>query len=67
MYKSNDEGEKKAKEIEAETKQLIAAIDRETAELDAKKTVMLGRAESAAKQMSFVVGLATACTETRSR
>ncbi len=46
------EGEKKAKEIEAETKQLIAAIDRETAELDAQKTVMLGRAESGAKQMS---------------
>jgi regulator of protease activity HflC (stomatin/prohibitin superfamily) len=46
------EGEKKAKEIEAGTKQLIAAIDRETAELDAKKTVMLGRAESGAKQLS---------------
>jgi regulator of protease activity HflC (stomatin/prohibitin superfamily) len=46
------EGEKKAKEIEAQTKHLIAVIDRETAELDAKKTVMLGRAETGAKQLS---------------
>ena len=46
------EGEKEAKEIEAETEKLVAAIDRETAELDAEKTVMLGRAESGAKQMS---------------
>jgi hypothetical protein len=46
------EGEKEAKEIEAETEQLVAAIDRETADLDAKKTVLLGRAESGAKQMS---------------
>lgn len=46
------EGEKKAKEIEAETKQLIAKIERETADLDAKKTVLMGRAESGAKQMS---------------
>ncbi|MGB7325484.1 MAG: SPFH domain-containing protein [Rubripirellula sp.] len=46
------EGEKKAKEIEAATTQLIAAIDRETAELDAQKTVLLGRAESSAKQVA---------------
>lgn len=46
------EGEKKAKEIQASTEQLVAAIDRETAELDAQKTVLLGRAESSAKQMS---------------
>ncbi len=46
------EGEKEAKEIEATTKQLIAKIDRETAELDAQKTVMLGRANSGAKQLS---------------
>ena len=39
------EGEKKAKEIQAGTEQLVAAIDRETAELDAQKTVLLGRAE----------------------
>lgn len=46
------EGEKKAREIEAETKHLIAAIDRETADLEAQKTVMLGKAESGAKQLS---------------
>ena len=46
------EGEKKAREIEAATKQLVATIDRETANLDAKKTVLLGRAESGARQMS---------------
>jgi regulator of protease activity HflC (stomatin/prohibitin superfamily) len=46
------EGEKKAREIEAATKQLVAVIDRETAELDAQKTVVLGRAESGSKQMS---------------
>lgn len=46
------EGEKKANEIEAQTKQLVAAIDRETAELEAQKEIMLGRAESGAKQMS---------------
>jgi hypothetical protein len=46
------EGEKEAKEIQAETEQLVAAIDRETAELEAQKTVLLGRAESSAKQMS---------------
>ena len=46
------EGEKKAKEIDAATKQLVAAIARETADLDAKKTVLLGKAESGAKQRS---------------
>lgn len=46
------EGEKKAKEIQASTEQLVAAIDRETAELDAQKTVVLGRADSSAKQIS---------------
>tara|TARA_R110002049_G_scaffold2750_8_gene22173 strand:+ start:96269 stop:97858 length:1590 start_codon:yes stop_codon:yes gene_type:complete len=46
------EGEKKAKEIQAGTEQLVAAIDRETAELDAQKTVLLGRAESSARQMA---------------
>ena len=46
------EGEKRAKEIEAETSQLVAAIDRETADLDARRTVLLGRAESGAKQMA---------------
>lgn len=46
------EGEKTAKEIEAATSQLIATIDLETAELDAQKSVLLGRAKSGAKQAS---------------
>lgn len=46
------EGEKMAKEIEATTQQLVAAIDRETANLDAQKEVMLGRAEAGATQLS---------------
>ena len=46
------EGEKKASEIAASTEQLVAKIDRDTADLDAKKTVMIGRAESGAKQLS---------------
>lgn len=45
------EGEKQAKEIEAATKQLVAKIDRETADLDAQKTITLGRAEALARQM----------------
>jgi len=46
------EGQKEAEEIGAATKQLVASIDRKTADFDAAKTVMLGRAESGAKQMS---------------
>ncbi|TWU31542.1 SPFH domain-containing protein [Novipirellula artificiosorum] len=46
------EGEKEASEIAATTEQLVAKIDRETANLDAKRTVLLGRAEAGAKQMS---------------
>ncbi|MDA8744581.1 SPFH domain-containing protein [Rubripirellula amarantea] len=46
------EGEKEAREIAAATEQLVAKIDRETAELDAQKTVMIGRAESGAEKMS---------------
>ncbi|MEM6778775.1 MAG: SPFH domain-containing protein [Planctomycetota bacterium] len=45
------EGEKQAKEIEAETQRLIAAIDRETAELSAQQVVLLGRATAGAKQV----------------
>jgi len=45
------EGEKQAREIEAETKQLVAKIDRETADLDAKRTITLGRAEAMARKM----------------
>jgi hypothetical protein len=46
------EGEKTAKEIGASTQQLVAAIDRESAMLDAKKEVLLGRAQSGAAQLS---------------
>lgn len=46
------EGEKKAKEIGAATKQMVAAIARETAEMNAAKSVLLGKAESGSKQMS---------------
>ncbi len=46
------EGNKKASEIVATTKQLVAVIDRQSAELDAKKTITLGRAEASAKQMA---------------
>ena len=44
--------EKMAKEIAAETKQLIAKIDLETAELNAQKTVTLGRATAEAKKLA---------------
>ncbi|MEM9588908.1 MAG: SPFH domain-containing protein [Planctomycetota bacterium] len=46
------EGQKEVKEIGATTTQLVAAIDRETAELDAQKAVLLGKAESGAKQVA---------------
>ena len=45
------EGAKKAKEIEAATGQLIAKIDRETADLDAQKAILLGRAEAGSSQL----------------
>ena len=45
------EGEKQAKEISAETERLVATIDLQTAELIAKKTVLIGKATSGAKQM----------------
>lgn len=46
------EGEKKAREIAASTEQLVAKIDRESADLDAQKSVMLGRADAEARQLS---------------
>lgn len=46
------EGEKKAREIGAETGQLVAKIDRETADLEAQKEILIGRAESSATQLS---------------
>jgi regulator of protease activity HflC (stomatin/prohibitin superfamily) len=46
------EGEKKAGEIEAETEQLVAVIDRKIAELEAQQQVLVGQAEASAEQMS---------------
>ena len=40
------EGEKEAQQIAAEAKQLVAAVDREIAELQAKRNILLGRAEA---------------------
>jgi regulator of protease activity HflC (stomatin/prohibitin superfamily) len=45
------EGDKEAKEIEAETVQKVAEIDKQTADLEAQKTVLLGEAEAKAQQM----------------
>ena len=46
------EGDKTAREIEAETKQLVAAIDKKAAELDAKRTVVLGQADATSQRLS---------------
>lgn len=46
------EGEKKAKEVEAETKQLVAEIDKKISLLEAKKTETAGKAKFGAEQMS---------------
>jgi regulator of protease activity HflC (stomatin/prohibitin superfamily) len=46
------EGEKTAKQIAAETEQLVAAIERKIAELDAKRTVLLGEAEAGALKLA---------------
>ncbi|MCA9268612.1 MAG: band 7 protein, partial [Planctomycetales bacterium] len=45
------EGEKEAQEIGAETKQMIAVVDRKIADLDAQKTVTIGKADAAAEQL----------------
>ena len=44
-------GEKKVGEIEAETKQLVAAIDKQIAEIEAQKTEQLGKATAEAEQL----------------
>jgi len=46
------EGEKQAEETRAETTKLVASIDRQTAELEAQATVMLGEAEAKVEQLS---------------
>lgn len=45
------EGDREAKRIEAETARLIAAIDKQTAQLRAQATAILGEAENKGKQM----------------
>lgn len=44
-------GQRDAETTVAETEKMVAAIDRQCAEIDAKKTVALGEAENAAKRM----------------
>jgi hypothetical protein len=51
IAETKTEGQKKSETIAAETERLIASIDRQCAEIDAKKTVALGEAENAAKRM----------------
>jgi regulator of protease activity HflC (stomatin/prohibitin superfamily) len=46
------EGDKEAKEIAANAQRQVAAIDRQAAEIDAKKTVVLGEAEAEAEKMT---------------
>jgi regulator of protease activity HflC (stomatin/prohibitin superfamily) len=45
------EGEKQSQETAAETKQLVAVIDKKIAEFDAQKTVKLGEANAKAEQL----------------
>lgn len=45
------EGDKEAKEVQAETKRKVAEIDREIAELESKKKVLLGEAEANAEKL----------------
>jgi regulator of protease activity HflC (stomatin/prohibitin superfamily) len=45
------EGQKEAKELEAETEQLVAAVDKEAAELEAQKTEIIGEATAKAQQL----------------
>lgn len=44
-------GQKDAETIVAETEKMVAAVDKQCADIDAKKTVALGEAENAAKRM----------------
>ncbi|MCA9101837.1 MAG: SPFH domain-containing protein [Pirellulales bacterium] len=46
------EGDKEAKEIAAETQRQVATIDRQAAELNAKKTVVLGQARAEAEKLT---------------
>lgn len=44
-------GQKKSKEIEAATKQQVAQIDKQIADLDARRTIVLGEAKAKAEQL----------------
>ncbi|MBM4001991.1 MAG: band 7 protein [Planctomycetes bacterium] len=48
------EGEKEAKELDATTRQRVAAIDRKIAELDAQKKILLGEADGFAEGLRQV-------------
>ncbi len=45
------EGDREAKKIDAQTGRLVAAIDRETAELNAQAVLVIGEAENLGKQL----------------
>lgn len=45
------EGQKQAKEMEAETEQLVAAIDKQAADLEAQRKEILGQATAKAQQL----------------
>lgn len=45
------EGQREAREIEAETEQLVAAIDKQIADLEAQKRVVLGEADATAEKL----------------
>jgi len=51
VAKTKAEGEKKAEETHAKTVQLVAAIDKKTATLEAQATVLLGEADAKSQQL----------------
>jgi len=51
VAKALAEGEKTAEETKAETIQMVAAIDKKTAELDAQASIQLGEAEAGAEKV----------------
>lgn len=51
MAEAVAEGQKLAEETRAETLKLVAAVERQTAELEAQATVNLGRAKADAKKV----------------
>ena len=51
VAKVTAEGQKTAEETRAKTTQLVAAIDKETADLESQATVVLGKADAGARKM----------------